>query len=104
MEPEGVVIGQTPFVDEVVMSGSEISFVISAGPPASSVTKRFTLPFWQASEIHVRIVYDGQEVYNERVSTMLGYVEYTFTGKGDGHRVKVYYDDVLTHDEEIKFW
>ncbi len=103
-EPEGVVIGQDPFVDEVVMTGSEISFVISAGPPAASVTKRYTLPFWQGSEIHVRIVYDGQEVYNERVSTMLGYVEYTFTGKGDGHRVKVYYDDVLTHDEEIKFW
>ena len=103
-EPEGTVIGQDPFVDETVMTGSEVSFVISEGPPAASVTKRYPLPFWQSDEIHVRIVYDNQEVYNERVSTMLGYVEYTFTGKGEGHRAKVYYNDVLTYDEEIRFW
>lgn len=102
-QPEGTVIEQTlePFAE--AMTGTEISFVISSGPPATSMTKRYPLPFWQNEEVHVRIEFDGEEVYNERVSTMLGYVEQTFTGKGRGHRVKVYYNDVLSYDEEINF-
>ena len=102
-EEVGTVIEQSLAPYEDAMTGMEISFVISSGPPASSITKRYPLPFWQNAEVHVRIEFDGEEVYNERVSTMLGYVEQTFTGKGSGHRAKVYYDDVLTYDEEINF-
>ena len=99
----GTVIEQSLAPYEDAMTGTEISFVISSGPPATSVTKRYPLPFWQNDEVHVRIEFDGEEVYNERVSTMLGYVEQTYNGKGSGHRAKVYYNDVLTYDEEINF-
>ncbi|MGM9661574.1 MAG: Stk1 family PASTA domain-containing Ser/Thr kinase [Oscillospiraceae bacterium] len=102
-EPEGTVIEQSIQPGDTVDSGTEISFVISEGPPPSSVTKRYTLPFWQSDQIHVVIEFDGEEVYNETVSTMMGYVEYTFTGKGSGHQVRVYFDDVLNYDEEINF-
>ena len=102
-EEVGTVIEQSLAPYEDAMTGTEISFVISSGPPTTSMTKRYPLPFWQNAEVHVRIEFDGEEVYNERVSTMLGYVEQTFTGKGSGHRAKVYYDDVLTYDEEINF-
>ena len=103
-ETEGTVIRQSVDAGEAIMTGTEITLVISDGPPPSSVTKRFPLPFWQSSEIQVRIVFDGEEVYNELVSTMLGTVEFTFTGKGDGHQYKVYYDDALSYDGEISFW
>lgn len=99
----GTVIEQSLAPYEETMTGTEISFVISSGPPATSTTKRYPLPFWQNTEVHVRIEFDGEEVYNERVSTMMGYVEQTYTGKGRGHRAKVYYNDVLTYDEEINF-
>ncbi|MBR2483246.1 MAG: PASTA domain-containing protein, partial [Oscillospiraceae bacterium] len=102
-EEVGTVIEQSLAPYEDAMTGTEISFVISSGPPTTSMTKRYPLPFWQNAEVHVRIEFDGEEVYNERVSTMLGYVEQTFSGKGSGHRAKVYYDDVLTYDEEINF-
>ncbi|MGM9618364.1 MAG: Stk1 family PASTA domain-containing Ser/Thr kinase [Oscillospiraceae bacterium] len=103
MEPEGTVIEQSVQPGATVDSGTEITFVISEGPPPSSVTKRYSLPFWQSGSVHVVIEFDGQEVYNETVSTMMGYVEYTFTGKGSGHQVRVYFDDVLNYDEEISF-
>ena len=103
-EEAGTVIRQSVDAGDAIMTGTEISIVISDGPPASSVTKRFPLPFWQSKEIQVRILFDGEEVYNELVSTMLGSVEYTFTGKGEGHTYKVYYDDALSYDGEIEFW
>lgn len=102
-EEEGTVIRQSVDAGDTVMTGTEITLVISEGPPPSSVTKRFPLPFWQSSEVQVRIMFDGEEVYNELVSTMLGYVEHTFTGKGDGHQYKVYYDDALSYEGEIDF-
>ncbi|MBR6677309.1 MAG: Stk1 family PASTA domain-containing Ser/Thr kinase [Oscillospiraceae bacterium] len=102
-EEVGTVIEQSLAPYEDAMTGTEITFVISSGPPATSVTKRYPLPFWQNEEVHVRIEFDGEEVYNELVSTMLGYVEQTYTGKGSGHRAKVYYNDALTYDEEINF-
>lgn len=102
-EPEGTVIEQSIAPYETAMSGTEIRFVLSAGPPAMTITKRYPLPFWQNDDVQVRIEFDGEEVYNELVSTMMGYVEQSFTGKGTGHRVKVYYNDALTYDEEIDF-
>ena len=100
--PAGTVIEQSLQTGSTVNSGTEITFVISDGPPAGSVTRSYSLPWWSAGSVHVVIELDGTEVYNENVSTTMGSVTQTFTGKGTGH-VKVYYDDVLTYDEEIRF-
>ena len=97
----GIVMEQSIEPNETVESGSTITFVVSAGRPAGSVTRRYHLPWWSSESVHVVIELNDETVYDETVSTSMGSVSYTFTGKGTGH-VKVYFDDVLTTEEDIK--
>ena len=100
-QEEGTVIGQSIEAGGVVDSGTEISFVISGGPPAGSATRRYSLPWWSDENVHVVIECNDETVYDEVVSSSMGGVSYTFTGKGTAH-VKVYFDDVLTKEEDIE--
>lgn len=98
---EGIVIEQSINPGDVVDSGTTINIVVSSGRPAGSVTRRYRLPWWSEDKVHVVIELNDTVVYDEVVSTSMGSVNYTFSGKGDGH-VKVYFDDVLTTEEDIK--
>ena len=98
---EGIIIEQSINPGEVVDSGTTIDLVVSSGRPAGSVTRRYRLPWWSEDKVHVVIELNDTVVYDEVVSTSMGSVNYTFTGKGEGH-VKVYFDDVLTTEEDIR--
>ena len=97
---EGQVTDQSIAVGSVVDSGTEIRFTVSGGPPAGSVTRRYSLPWWSEENVHVEIECNDEKVYDETVSSSMGSVTQTFTGKGTAH-VKVYFDGVLTEEEDI---
>lgn len=101
--PEGQVIEQSIQPGSTVEAGEEISFVISEGPPAGSITRVYNLPwaFFTEESVHAVIEVDDETVYDEVVSTTMGSIQYTFTGKGTIH-VKVYFNDVLTEEEDIR--
>ncbi|MBP3319143.1 MAG: PASTA domain-containing protein, partial [Ruminiclostridium sp.] len=103
-QPAGTVVYQSIAPSTEVEKGTAVTLHYSKGPEAKPITSKpitVVLPA-DPESVTVRITLDGQEIYNDVVSTSAGTLVTTANGTGS-QEVCIYIDDQLVDQYTLNF-